>query len=180
MGMALGIVSIVGSVLGAAMQGYSSYQSNMYNAQVARNNQIVADRNAATALEVGQSQEEAKRLQTGEMIGSLKASEAASGVNPNTGSALDVRSSAAQTGEMDALTIRYNANVQNQNLKYQGAMFGAQAQLDESMAGWGVANSILGGASSVSNKWLQFNMMGVPGFSGFGNQQPNPLFFMNA
>jgi hypothetical protein len=89
---------------------------------------------------------------------------AASGVNPNTGSALNVRSSAAETGELDALTIRYNSNLQARNLQYQGDIYGSQAQLYSSQAGWDLANSILGGASSVSNKWAQYNMLGVPGF----------------
>jgi hypothetical protein len=81
-----------------------------------------------------------------------------------------VRSSAAETGELDALTIRYNSNLQARNLQYQGAQYGAQAQLYSSQAGWDVANSILGGASSVSGKWLQYNQMGV-----FGNQPSNAV-----
>ncbi len=152
------------------MQGYAQSQAANYQAQVARNNQIVANQNASIALQQGQTQEEAKRIQTGEMMGGIVASEAASGVNPNTGSALSVRSSAAETGELDALTIRYNANLQARNLQYQGAQYGAQAQLYSSQAGWDVANSILGGASSVSNKWLQYNQMGV-----WRNQPGNPI-----
>jgi hypothetical protein len=97
---------------------------------------------------------------------------AASGVNPNTGSALSVRSSAAETGELDALTIRYNANQTARNLQYQGAIYGSQASLDASQASWAVGNSILSGASSVSDKWLKYNQMGV---MGFGNTPTNPI-----
>jgi len=166
----LGVASVVASVGGSIMQGYAQSQAANYNAQVARNNQIVANQNAQIALQTGQTQEEAKRIQTGEMMGGIVASQAASGVNPNTGSALSVRSSAAETGELDALTIRSNANLQARNLTYQAAQYGAQSQLYSSQAGWDVANSILGGASSVSYKWLKYNQMGV-----FGNQPSNPL-----
>jgi hypothetical protein len=166
----LGVASVVASVGGSIMQGYAQSQAANYNAQVARNNQIVANQNAQIALQTGQTQEEAKRIQTGEMMGGIVASQAASGVNPNTGSALSVRSSAAETGELDALTIRSNANLQARNLTYQAAQYGAQSQLYSSQAGWDVANSILGGASSVSDKWLKYNQMGV-----FGNQPSNPL-----
>jgi hypothetical protein len=110
-------------------------------------------------------------------MGGIVAAEGASGVNPNTGSALNVRSSAAETGELDALTIKYNSNLQARNLQYQGAIYGSQAQLYSSQAGWDVANSILGGASSVSNKWLQYSLLaggggGSGGFTGPWSSNP--------
>ncbi|MGO9413849.1 MAG: hypothetical protein ACLP51_01740, partial [Syntrophobacteraceae bacterium] len=157
--VALGAASLVVGIAGSAMQGMAQSQAANYNAQVARNNQIIANQQAQTALQVGQTQEESKRIQTGEMVSAIGAQQAASGVNPNEGSALSVKSSAAETGELDALTIRYNASMQARNLQYQGAQYGAQAQLYSSQAGWDVANSILGGASSVSGKWLQYNQM---------------------
>jgi hypothetical protein len=86
-------------------------------------------------------------------------------------SPLNVRASAAETGEVDAQTIRYNAGIQARNYLYQGQMAGAQAGLYSAESDWAVANSILGGASSVSNKWLGMQMSGV-----FGNQTPNPVY----
>ena len=172
--IALGVASLVASVGGSIMQGVASSQAANYNAQVARNNQIVANQQAQTALQVGQTQEEAKRIQTGEMMGGIVASQAASGVNPNEGSALSVRSSAAETGELDALTVRYNTNLAARNLQYQGAIYGSQASLYSSQAGWDIGNSILGGASSVSSKWLQYNRMGV-----WGNQPSNAIMTMD-
>ncbi len=82
------------------------------------------------------------------------------------GSPLNVRLSAAATGELDAETIRYNANLQAQNLQYQGSMYGSQAGLDQAQGQYGVAASILGGASSVSSKWLQYNQSGIFGAGG--------------
>jgi hypothetical protein len=143
-------------------------QSAQYNAQVARNNQIIANQNTSIALQQGQQQEENKRIQTGEMLGAIEAGEAASGVNPNEGSALNVRTSAAETGELDALTIRYNANLNTRNSAYMAQMYGSQAQLDTTHGEWGAMSSLLGGASSVSNKWLQYQMSGVPGFGSSG------------
>jgi len=168
--LALGIASLVTTVGGFAMQGYAQSQMADYQAQVARNNQIIANQNAAISLQQGTQAEETQRIKTGEMIGSLDAQEAASGVNPNTGSPLNVRASARETGELDAEMVRYNAGIQARNYLYQGQMAGAQAGLYSAEAGWDVANSILGGASSVSNKWLGMQMSGV-----FGNQTPNPV-----
>ncbi len=161
----LGVASPITTVAGAGMSAYSQYQSAQYNAAVARNNQTIANQNAKIALQQGQQAEQAQRIKTGSMIGAIEAQQAASGVQTNSGSALNVRSSAAETGELDALTIRYNADLQAQNLKYQASQFGAQAALDESQGMWGVASSILGGASSVSDKWLKYQDIGVFGGS---------------
>ena len=156
----LAIGSMIVSAGGAGMSAYSQMQSANYNAQVARNNQIMANQNASIALQEGQQQEEAQKIKSGGMVAAIGAQEAASGVNPNEGSALNVKSSAAETGALDALTIRYNANLQARNLKYEGSMYGAQSQLDTAQGQWGAMSSILGGASSVSSKWMQYQMMG--------------------
>jgi hypothetical protein len=175
MGPALAIVavgSMIASAASSAMSAYSQEQSAQYNAQVAKNNQIIANQNAATTLEEGQQQEENQRLKTGAVVAQIGAQEAASGVNPNEGSALNVKSSEAEMGELDAQTIRWKSNLQAQNLKYQGSMYGAQASLDESQGQWGMASSLLGGASSVSSKWLSYQQAGV---SGFGSPSGNPF-----
>lgn len=164
--VALGVASLLASVGGTVMQAQAQSQSAAYNAQVARNNQTIANQNAGLALEQGQQAEETQKIKTGEMISGIEAGQAASGVNPNEGSPLNVRISAAETGDLDAETIRYNANLQAQNLQYQGSMYGSQAQLDQSQGQYGVAASILGGASSVSSKWLQYNQSGVFGAGG--------------
>jgi hypothetical protein len=166
---ALAVGSIIASVAGSAMQGYSQYQYANYQAQVARNNQVIANQNASLALQQGQRAEETQRLRTGQLMGNIEAQQGASGVVGTSGSSLNVRSSAAETGELDAETIRYNANLSARNFMYQGQMAGAQAGLYSSMGEWGVANSLLGGASSVSSKWLSYQQSGI-----FGNQPSNP------
>jgi hypothetical protein len=157
------------------MQGMSQSQAANYNAQVARNNQVLAQQNAKLAIQEGGVQEQAQRQKTSQLIGAEVAQGAASGVNPNTGSALNVRSSAGETGELDALTIRYNAQLAARNALIQGSSFGAQAGLYSAQSDWAVANSILGGASSVSDKWLKYNQFGISGFNFNTNQPANPL-----
>lgn len=160
-------ISMATSLAGAGVSAYSQEQSANYNAQVARNNQIIAQQNQALDLEQGQQQEENQRLKTGAVLGQIGAQEAASGVNPNEGSALNVKSSEAEMGELDALTIRSNANIKAQNDKYMGEMYGAQASLDKSQGQLGMMSSLLGGASSVAGKWLSYQL----GSSG-GNTNP--------
>jgi hypothetical protein len=171
MGPALAVAGIVASLAAAAMSAESSMQSANYNAQVAKNNQTIANQNASRSLEQGQQLEENQRLKTGSMVSAIGAQEAASGVNPNEGSALNVKSSAAETGELDALTIRYNANLGYINAKNQANAYGSQAQLDTAQGEWGAMGSLLGGASSVSDKWMKYQQFGALN-SGGGSNSP--------
>jgi len=165
---ALGAVSMVGGLVGNIMQGQAQAATANYQAQVARNNQIIAQQNASMALQQEEPAEEAQRIKTGSMIAGITAQEAASGINPNTGSAVNVRSSAAETGELDALTIKYNYGLQARNYLTQASNFGAQATLDTAQANWAAMNSILGAASSVSDKWLRYQMSGPFGVTSPG------------
>ncbi|MDR3569615.1 MAG: hypothetical protein P4L43_16440 [Syntrophobacteraceae bacterium] len=151
--------SIATGVAGTVIQGEAQAQSADYMAQVARNNQLIGQQNADMALEQGTAQEEAQREKTGAQISQERASYGAMGVDPNSGSALGVRSSAAELGELNAQTIRYNAQVQAWNDINQANSYAAQSQLNKSQEGWDVTGSILGGASTVSNKWLQWQLM---------------------
>ncbi len=162
--------SIVTGVAGTVMQGEAQAQSADYMAQVARNNQLIAQQNANMALEQGTVQEEAQREKTGAQIAQARSAYGAMGVDPNSGSALDVRSSAAEMGELNAETIQYNAHVQAYNDVNQANSYGAQSQLYQSQEGWDTAGSILGGTSTVSNKWLQWQLMS--GGGGLGQFSP--------
>lgn len=158
--------SIATGVAGSVMQGVASAQSADYMAQVARHNDLIAQQNANMALEQGQIHEEAEREQTGAQIGGERAAFGAMGVDPNSGSALDVRTSAAELGELNTQTIKYNTHVQAWNDINQANAYGAQSQLYSAQAGFDSMNSILGGASSVSNKWLNWQMYGGSGANG--------------
>jgi hypothetical protein len=155
--------SMITGLAGTVMQGEASAQSASYMAQVAANNQKIAQQNANMAIEQGAIKEEAQREATGAQIGRARAAYGAMGVDPNSGSALDVRSSAAEMGELNAETIRYNSHVEAWNDINQANSFGAQSQLYQSQEGWDTAGSILGGASTVSNKWLQWQLYGGGG-----------------
>ncbi len=87
--VALGVASLLASVGGTVMQAQAQSQSAAYNAQVARNNQTIANQNAGLALEQGQQAEETQKIKTGEMISGIEAGQAASGVNPNEGLTLE-------------------------------------------------------------------------------------------
>jgi hypothetical protein len=144
----------------------------MYQAQVARNNQIIAQQNASVATAAGAQKARNQDIKTAQIVGAEEAAQGASGIDVNSPSETDVRKSTLQTGRLDTLTTAYNAYLQGRGAVTQATSFGEQAALDTAAAKnattagtFGVASSLLGGASSFSDKWLSYQLKGVPGFA---------------
>jgi hypothetical protein len=174
-GTAMAVASVVATVASTAMSVMSAQQSAAaqnkaanYQAQVAANNQKVADQNATYARQVGAVQEQAQRMKAGEFLASQRAAGASNGFDVNAGSNLDLQSRTASLGEMDALTIRANADRQAYGYQTQATSFGAESQLDTMKASdataagnMAVAGSIVGGASALAKSGMQFQQAGV-------------------
>lgn len=171
----LAAVSLAGSVGGGIMGAFgantkadaesAAYQ---YKAQVARNNAIIAERNAAAATETGGVVAQSNDLKTRNLIATQLVTQAASGLDVNTGTNVNVRQSAADLGRLDTLTIINNAAKQSAGFRQQAAGFTAEAALDESGAKYArdagdinIATSLLGGATGVADKWLGYSNKGI-------------------
>lgn len=171
----LATISLVSTVGGGVLKGIGAARADKaaaeaasYQAGVARNNQIIADNNAQREIDKGRVDEQAKRMQTQALIGSLAASAGGSGFDVNSGSKLEVRKSTADLGDLDALTIRNNALARSDAYKNQSAQFAADAGMKDRAAayakssmGWDIASSAIDMGSSVSDKWLRFKQVGV-------------------
>lgn len=161
--IAMTVVSALSSAAAASQKGQAESNAAMYQAAVARNNEIVAKQNADYAIEKGKAGEEAKRERTAQMIGSQRARAGASGLAVEGESGLRLYSDIAQLGEVDALTIRNNAAREAYGWETQGANFAAEAKLydmrarsAEDAGSLGAFSSIIGGASGVADKWMKF------------------------
>lgn len=161
---------LASSLLGTGLSAYGSYQQGQamagqaeYQAAVARNNQIIAERNAQDAELRGGLSEDQQRRQTAQLKGRQRASLASNGVVIDEGSALDITSDTAAFGEFDALTIRSNAQREAYNYRVQGSNFQAEENLMRmrgaagSRAGTtGAVSTLLSGAGSVADKWYGY------------------------
>ena len=155
-----------------ASGSYQQSQSN-YQAQVARNNAVIQDQNARTATLAGEEQQQQSGFKTAAMIGAQRTAFAASGIDPNSGSALDIQTDQAKKGMLDQLTIVNNAARQSYGYNLASISDNSQAELDQAngnmqmdaglMSGFG---SILSGASSVGGKYLAFQQSGTGGGGG--------------
>lgn len=151
------------SAMGAQQQAEASAASNRYQSQVAANNALIAQQNAQYAREAGQAAAYQNQYKIRRAIGEQKAQQGASGIDVNSGSPLDVRVSTAELGELDTLTLLNNAEREAYGYESQATNFMAQSRLDlmeadnDRTAGkFGVAKSLIGAASGVSDKWLSY------------------------
>lgn len=164
------VTSVVGAgvgALGAIQQGKAAKASATYNAEVATNNANIAKQNASFAAQEGTANTEAAQMQSRAKVGAIAANQGASGVDVNSGSSLDVRSSAAELGELNALTVRSNAARQVYGYQTEGENYQAQAGLDTAQAAnampaadIGAASSLLGGVGSTASTYSNFLQKG--------------------
>lgn len=166
-GLGLSALGGVTGAIGAIQQGQAASEAAKYNASVAASNADMAKRNAQMAGEAGAQQAAMQEQKTRAQVGEIKANQAASGVDVNSGSALDVRSSAAELGELDALTVRTNAAKEAYGYQTQAVSDKAQAGLDrfeaendETAGELGAASTLLGSAASGASNYYRYKMSG--------------------
>lgn len=167
-GLVAGAAGAGVSALGAQQSGQASKAAYTYQAQVAQNNKIIADRNAQYALQTGETEAQIMGMKTGQNLGTAKTVQAASGLDVNSGSALEAREQIASMGSFDEMMIRSNAQRKSYAAKVEGTNQQAQADISmmagrqaETAGNTGAFSSLLGGASSVSDKWMKFKAAGV-------------------
>lgn len=154
---------IAGAVLGAVgsvQQGFAAQQQSEFNAQVARNNQVIAQRKADDARTRGIAEERKNQIASDQLLGEQRAAAAAAGVDVNVGSAADLQADTVAFGRLDDLTIRNNAERAALGFEAQGTQFGieAQAQIaagkNAATAGFlNAGSSLLSASSVVASKW---------------------------
>jgi hypothetical protein len=162
----LAIASTVGTVAGGLFQGQSQAAMYNYQAQVSKNNAIIAQQNADYATAQGETEAQTEGMKTAQQIGTIRSQGGASGLDVNSGSKGAVVSSATELGELDAMTIRNNAAWKAYGFKTQEMNFQAQSDVEKSAASKSMFASLMGTATGVSDKWMQFSRMGISPFSG--------------
>lgn len=159
-----------------------------YQAGVAEMNRKIAEENATYAIALGETKAQLSGMETRATMAKTKASQGASGIDVNTGTNVAVRESEAEIGAYEQDVARADAAKESYNQKVKAWEAGTQADLyrmsaeDAKRAGSyanmydvaasnarragniNAATSILGAASSVSTRWMQFSKQGVPGF----------------
>lgn len=170
--LALSAVGTAVSVVGQMQNAAAQQKVANYQAQVAENNALLAKEQAKQTTAAGEAATMQQQMKTRATVGAIRAAQGASGVDVDTGSNVDVRSSAAELGQLDALTIRSNAARQAYGYETGATSQQAQAGLDRAagaQAGtaglFGAAGSLLSGASSIASQYTGWKLAAGSGLN---------------
>lgn len=177
MAQAIGVIGLGTSIAGGALSAYGAMSSGEANAKayeyragMSRVNAQINQQNSDWALTVGDKKLQSYGMQAAQRAGTIKTTQAASGLDITTGSAKDVQDSQALLTKIDNKTIAdntsrtaYGYRVQANNDLLQAGMDERAASNSRTAGKLSALGSIIGTASSVSSKWLQGNQVGLWG-----------------
>ena len=174
---ASGALGIFSSLMG----GGAKADAYKYQSSMAWQNAAIAKQNQKYALDIGEQQAERQGIAGAAQAGQIKAGQAASGVDVNTGSAREVQTSQHLVSQMDLNTIRekaaktaYDFSVQATNYENQAKGYSKAASNAKTEGVLGAVSSFIGTVGSVSSKWLQGNQLGMWGNGGGSLSKPGP------
>lgn len=158
---------------GSIASGFANKSMYDYQASIAQLNQQIDLQNAEFSRQTGEQQALQSGMKSAQQLGQIKVAQAASGFDVRSGSNAQVQASQKQIAMMDQNQIRSNAAKTAYGFQEQATMAGAQADVYKAAGSnamtagiIGAGSSILGGAASVSNEWLQASKVGM--FNGGG------------
>jgi hypothetical protein len=173
-GMGSSLAGGVLSAFGSMNQGRAQSDMYQYQAGLARMNADIATQNAVYSRQQGELQAGKYGLKAAQQMGQIKTGQAASGLDVNSGSAVEVRKGQETVTHLDMDQIRSNAaktaydfDVQSENFRSQASIYDASAENSSRAGMLGALSSIVGTAGSVSSRWLQGRQVGLAGTGGF-------------
>lgn len=153
----LAIAGAVASAASSVSQAKAASAQAKSAAQAANYNAAVAAQNAKTALDQGNANEEAQRRKARMVMGTQRAALAEAGIG-NEGTASDLVEQSASNAEMDALNIRYEAQLQSTGFLNQSALDTLQAKNARKQASQAMTSGYINagaGALSGYGSYLQ-------------------------
>ncbi len=180
----LGIAGAGISAIGTISGGIANRNAASYQAAIANNNKIIAEQNAVRAEQAGNVQAEATSRKGAAQVAGIKVGQAASGLNVNKGTPVEVQAGQRETNQLDTETVLNNAQLHAYGYRTQATNFEAESKLDKAKADAAVPASVLsagGGllssASSIGMKWNGPSSAGSGDSSGTSNYNSgNPIY----
>lgn len=162
----------VASAGGAIAGGVGSYNAYSYKAAVAKQNATIAKNNAAYAAWEGGKAAEKQGIADQFKLGQIVTGQAAGNVDIHSGSAAQVQASQAGIASENQMMIRSNASRKAYGYEVEATNMLNEAKMDKAAGSNALVSgalnaggSLIGSASSVSDKWLKFGKEGVPGYA---------------
>lgn len=161
--LALSAAGTATSVAGSIQQGKAAKAQADFRSQVAKNNAIIAQRNAEDARARGKTAAGEQDIKTRQLIGRQRVTLAATGQEVDVGSGLEITSDTAALGKLDSLRIINNAEREAAGFDIQSDVFKSEASIQDftgrnalSASRTRAFGSLITGAGSVAGKWAVF------------------------
>jgi hypothetical protein len=136
------------SLGGSLLAANSSIEQAKANSEIAKYNAKIADQNADQVTQMGEENARRSLINSAKMIAAGRASYGAAGVSG--GSVQDVLRAGAAQGELDALTIKYNAEVKATAFRNEANLDRYKAENQTVAGNANAAGDILKGAASFA------------------------------
>lgn len=146
--------ALTASMAGGLMSAYGQLQQGEYQAGIAKNNAIVQQQQAKDALQRGEQAELHQRIRSAQAVGRQRAQMGAAGVGLSSGSPSQVLQDTAKLGELDALTVRNNAQREAYGHNVEEMNFKSDAKFARMKGRYGAASTLLTTGSNVSRDML--------------------------
>lgn len=163
-------ISLTATAIGTAMSVASSVQQSKtqsaqarYQADVARQNQALAEQQASAERRQGYENMVTQRQETAKLIGRQRAAAGASGATVDVGSNLDLQADTAFQGEIDAINAynkgidtAYNSQIQAWNYGQQADAYDSAAESTKNAGYLNAASTAIGGIADIGTTWAKF------------------------
>jgi hypothetical protein len=165
------VISLVGAAVSAKGQMDQAKAANAqadFQSKVAVNNAATAEMEAKYAEQQGERNAEAQRRRTAVMIGAQRAKMGASGAVVDAGSFLDLTLDTAKQGELDAMALLEEGQLEAWRARIQGGNFQAQSKLygmSKTNPYIGAAGTLLQGAGQAGMGYMSMSGGGSSGFN---------------
>lgn len=153
---------------GAMAEGEANAEMYGFKAGLARRNAEIAKENADYTRWSGEYDRMRYGMKAGAERSAIRTQRAASGFDVNTGSNADIEASHVMVSDMDMAMIHNNAARKAYGYEMQAEQELAQANIYDragrnakTAAKYKAASTLIAGASSVSNKWLDGSRTGI-------------------
>lgn len=150
-------------VVGSIRQARAQSEQMEYQADVARQNQQLAEQQAGAERRQGYENMITQRQETARLIGRQRAAAGASGAVVDVGSNLDLQADTAAQGEIDAINVynqaldrAYNYDVQAVNYGNQAAAYDASASSAKKAGYINALGTAIGGIATMGSTWAKF------------------------
>lgn len=144
----------------SAVSGITSFMGQRAQAdaveQVARNNQIMAERAAVDAQRRGEEEVQAVQRKAAQLRGTQRSMMAARGLDLSSGTPAELIDQTDFFSEQDSATARMNARRESWAIRADSANQSYAARAEASRLRSGAVSSLLGSAASVADKWMTY------------------------